>query len=107
MHFLLHRSAIKEKYFAYNFCIASLVLLNAYSYHWKKMDLNTCTKIGLIAQEVQKVFPNLVKTNFNNELCINYSASIPLLITAIKEQQKRIDELNKKVSHLATHHKKA
>ena len=52
-------------------------------------------KIGLLAQEVQKAFPELVKTSNDSEgtLSVNYQGMIPVLINAIKEQQKQIDEL--------------
>ena len=52
-------------------------------------------KIGLLAQEVQKAFPELVKAAGDEEgtLSVNYQGMIPVLINAIKEQQKQIDEL--------------
>ena len=52
-------------------------------------------KIGLLAQEVQKAFPELVKQAGDAEgtLSVNYQGMIPVLINAIKEQQKQIDEL--------------
>ena len=52
-------------------------------------------KIGLLAQEVQKVFPELVKQSGDEQgtLSVNYQGMIAVLINAIKEQQKQIDEL--------------
>jgi hypothetical protein len=52
-------------------------------------------KIGLLAQEVQAVFPELVKTANNSEgtLSVNYQGMIPVLLNAIKEQQAQIKEL--------------
>ena len=52
-------------------------------------------KIGLLAQDVQKVLPELVKEADNKEgtLSVNYQGLIPVLINAIKEQQEQIDEL--------------
>ena len=62
--------------------------------------MDTATQIGLIAQEVQKQFPELVKENAAGELSVNYSGMIPLFLNAIKElntrnekQQMEIDEL--------------
>jgi hypothetical protein len=53
------------------------------------------SKIGLLAQEVQSVFPELVKTANNSDgtLSLNYQGMIPVLLNAIKEQQAQIDEL--------------
>ena len=55
-------------------------------------------KIGLLAQEVQKVFPELVKQSGDQEgtLSVNYQGMIAILINAIKEQQKEINEIKKK-----------
>ena len=52
-------------------------------------------KIGLLAQEVQKVFPELVKQSADEEgtLSVNYQGLIPVLINAIKEQQEQINVL--------------
>ena len=56
-------------------------------------------KIGLLAQEVQKVFPELVKQSADEEgtLSVNYQGMIAVLINAIKEQQKEIDEIKNKL----------
>lgn len=56
---------------------------------------------GVIAQDLQKVFPDLVTENkfYNNDkteldyLAVNYQELTPILIAAIQEQQKTIDEL--------------
>lgn len=50
-------------------------------------------KIGLIAQEVQKDFPEVIKPNSDGYLMINYSNLVPALLVAIQEQQRQIDEL--------------
>lgn len=49
-------------------------------------------QIGFSAQEVQKIFPQLVKADENGNLSVNYIALIPVAIEAIKEQQKTIDD---------------
>jgi hypothetical protein len=53
------------------------------------------SKIGLLAQDVAKVLPELVKMSDDSDgtLSVNYQGLIPVLINAIKEQQKQIDEL--------------
>ena len=52
-------------------------------------------KIGLLAQEIIEVFPELVKEgdDKNGTLSVNYQGLVPVLINAIKEQQAQIDEL--------------
>jgi hypothetical protein len=49
--------------------------------------------IGVIAQEVQAVLPELVGTREDGYLAVKYEKMVPLLIEAIKEQQKSIDML--------------
>ena len=72
-------------------------------------DNNKESQIGLSAQEVQKIAPELVtlagfdvvtdeegnkySKSGENYLTIKYDRLVPLLIEAIKEQQKQIDEL--------------
>jgi hypothetical protein len=71
---------------------------------------------GLIAQEVQKVMPaaikrapfdhDITKTNQSKSgeefLTVQYEKMVPLLVEAIKEQQKQIDELKEKLENLET-----
>jgi hypothetical protein len=51
--------------------------------------------IGVIAQEVQAVLPELVGTREDGYLAVKYEKMVPLLIEAIKSQQKTIDSLVK------------
>ncbi|MBP6431129.1 MAG: tail fiber domain-containing protein [Ferruginibacter sp.] len=71
--------------------LKKLQQLNGYTYNWKDKN-NMTLQIGLIAQEVQQQFPQLVVES-NNKLSVNYSGMIPVLLEAIKDQQKQIDEL--------------
>lgn len=51
-------------------------------------------KLGVIAQEVQAIIPEVVLTNEETgTLSVDYGNIVGLLIEAIKEQQKQIDEL--------------
>jgi cytoskeletal protein CcmA (bactofilin family) len=49
--------------------------------------------VGVIAQEVEAVLPELVGTREDGYLAVKYEKMVPLLIEAIKEQQKSIDML--------------
>ena len=46
--------------------------------------------IGLIAQEVKKVFPQSVRTDSNGMFAVNYSSLIPVLIQAVNELSERV-----------------
>ncbi len=52
---------------------------------------NPDNQIGFSAQVVQKVLPQIVKTDDKGFLSVNYTAVIPILVEAIKDQQTIID----------------
>ena len=52
---------------------------------------------GVIAQEVEKVLPEVVDTNEEGIKSVAYGNMVGLLIEAIKEQQQQIDELKRKL----------
>ncbi|MBQ6063352.1 MAG: tail fiber domain-containing protein [Prevotella sp.] len=51
------------------------------------------THYGLIAQELQKVYPDLVYENDNGYLSINYTELIPIMLQSIKELKAQVDEM--------------
>ncbi len=67
--------------------LSHIVQLNGYSYNWKDDNADPSLQIGLLAQELQKVYPQLVKENDKGMLSVNYNGMIPVLLEAIKEQQ--------------------
>ena len=71
--------------------------LNGVSFKWKE---NNEQSLGLIAQDVEKVFPELVFTNNNGFKTVAYGNLVAPLIEAIKFQQKEIEDLNKKIEDL-------
>jgi trimeric autotransporter adhesin len=91
--------------------LSKLTQLNGYTYNWISKDKDPNEQIGLIAQEVQKLYPQLVseikKENGETSLAVNYIGLIPVMIESIKElkkdndvQQKQIDELKLLVQKL-------
>ena len=79
--------------------LISLLQLEAKSYTMKN-DTEQKQKIGLLAQEVQKVFPELVSEDNNGMLAVNYQALVPVLINALKEQEDNYNELEKSLEIL-------
>ncbi|MEP2853000.1 tail fiber domain-containing protein, partial [Ekhidna sp.] len=53
---------------------------------------------GVIAQELKKVFPELVSKGKEGYYRVNYEQLIPVLVAAMQEQQEQINSLNKKVT---------
>ncbi len=57
----------------------------------------------MIAQEVEKVIPELVKTDKDSGLkSVQYGNIVALLIEAVKEQQMQINELKSEIGQLKT-----
>jgi|UniRef100_A0A6C0CXB6 hypothetical protein len=63
----------------------------------KQYNYNNDSKLhfGLIAEDVEKVYPNLV-SNTEVGKSLNYLEIVPLLIDKIKDLQNQIDELKRK-----------
>lgn len=59
---------------------------------------NNKASIGLIAQEVEEVIPEVVETDADGTKTLSYGNIIGVLIEAIKEQQIRIEELERKLN---------
>ena len=55
-------------------------------------------KIGVLAQEVQSVFPELVSEGADGILSVNYQGLVPVLINAINEQELKMSEQELKMS---------
>ena len=72
--------------------------MNGYTYNWINDQRNTVEQIGLLAQEVQKNYPQLVKQNDKGELSVNYSGLVPVLLEGIKEQQKQMETLKQQLN---------
>lgn len=73
--------------------IEKIIQINGVEFVWKE---NRKQSGGVIAQEVEKVLPNLV--NGNEIKTVNYNGLIGLLIEGIKDQQKQIDALKNLIS---------
>lgn len=77
--------------------LRQLIQLNSYRYYWINGLQDHSVQIGLLAQEVQSLFPELVKTDDFGLLSVNYTGLVPVLVTALKEQQTQIEELKKEI----------
>jgi hypothetical protein len=62
--------------------------------------------LGFIAQEVEKILPEIVQTENTAEgyKSVQYDKVVALLVEAIKEQQKQINQLKKQVKKLRRAH---
>jgi len=74
--------------------LREVLRLRPVSYRWKDATLGQPT-LGLIAQEVQPVLPELVARGTDDAglLSLNYTGLVPVLVKAVQEQQGTIAEL--------------
>lgn len=82
--------------------ISKLSEINGVEFTWKKDNTQS---IGVIAQEVEKVFPQLINkvTNLKDDgehLTVNYSGLIGVLIESVKDLQTQITKLNTEIQEL-------
>ena len=72
--------------------------LQGVTFDWKKSDsiLDIKEDIGFIAQDVQKVIPELVRENKDGMLSMRHQGIAPILLEAIKELKAEIEELKSK-----------
>ena len=77
--------------------LSRLLLIDGKRYTLKTDE--SVEKIGLLAQDIQKIFPELVNESGDEQgiLSINYQGLVPILINAIKEQQKELKELKEEI----------
>jgi hypothetical protein len=83
--------------------LQKVLQLRGVTYDWIDSKRSSVQQVGFIAQEVEKVFPQLVKTDEDGTKSVAYSKMVPVLLEAIKEQQQMIEELksaNDKVKSL-------
>ena len=64
--------------------------LKGVAFNWKESKKPS---LGLIAQDVEKVLPQIIETNSDGSKTVNYDAIIPILIESIKNHEIRIEKL--------------
>ncbi len=62
---------------------------------FKDRNFDTSRQMGVIAQEIERIFPMLVDTDADGFKSVEYSKLVAALIEAIKEQQEQISALEK------------
>lgn len=75
--------------------LSELIKLDGKSY-----ERNGIKQIGLLAQDVQTVYPELVVEDAEGMLAVDYQALVPVLINAVKEQENKILRLENLVNQL-------
>ena len=92
----------KKNIIPYESALDKIHHIRAVSFNWKKEEYSDenfedKNQIGVIAQEVKKYIPELVKENEDGLLNVDYSKLSVILLAAVKEQQTEIDKLKEEL----------
>lgn len=93
---------LKKDFSSLSNSLSDVYQLNGYHYKWIEASRSQDLQTGLIAQEVQKIFPELVQTDEKGFLSVNYIGLIPHLIEAVKElrnENKDLKNTNQKLEN--------
>ncbi|GLR18722.1 tail fiber domain-containing protein [Portibacter lacus] len=79
--------------------------LNGYYYYWNQdafpqKNFNDDRQIGVIAQEIEAIFPEMVMTDDDGYKSVDYSRLTPVLVEAVKELSDRNNALEKELSEI-------
>jgi hypothetical protein len=92
---------LKDNILSIDNCLNKVMSLDAVSFDWnKKQNAYSGHDIGLIAQQVNEVAPEIVEERKDGYLALKYEKMVPLLVGAIKDQQKIIDEMREEIKEL-------
>jgi hypothetical protein len=93
---------LKEKIEPIVDALSKINKISGNTFDWKdgfgEIHNNTGKDVGVIAQEIQEILPEIVVERNSGYLAVQYEKIVALLIEAIKEQQKQIEEIKQKIS---------
>jgi len=81
--------------------LARVLAIDGVTFAWNDAAAaieKTGADVGVLAQQVESVFPEVVVTRDNGYKAVYYEKLVPLLIEAIKELNNKVDALSKQLS---------
>lgn len=88
----------KEQIMPITDAVAKISQINGVNYYWKpehRAEMGDQLEIGVIAQDVEKVFPEAVIKNKEGILSVKYDKLVGALVEAVKELNAEIQELKR------------
>jgi hypothetical protein len=81
-----------------------LLLLNGVEFKWNikthpDFGFSDTPQIGLIAQDVERIFPEVVSSDKKGYKTVDYEKMVPIIIEAIKQQQFILENIQKEISN--------
>ena len=88
----------KKNITTYENALNRIMQIRGVSFDWRvdeypQQRFSDSRQVGFIAQEVEKVVPDLIKEGPDGYKGVEYAKFTPIIVEAIKEQQKQIEEL--------------
>jgi len=65
-----------------------------------KDDPNQTKQIGVVAQELEEIFPGMIEINSEGIKSVKYSVFVPILIKAVQELKTELNTANQKIAAL-------
>lgn len=92
---------LKDNIVKLDHCLSSILAINPVRFTWnEKQSTYAGEDIGLIAQEIKEICPEVVQERENETLAIRYEKLVPVLVGAIQEQQNKIDFLEQQIQEI-------
>jgi hypothetical protein len=88
----LSDASFKENFKTIDNSFDILEKINTYSFDWKD---NKTKSYGVIAQELEKIMPELVKTNGNGWKTVTYTPLIAIIIDAVNKLKADLDNIKR------------
>jgi hypothetical protein len=83
-----------------NSALEQIALLRGVTFHWKDKKKDNGQQMGVIAQEIEKVFPQVVSTDGSGYKSVAYSSLVAPLIEAVKELKSENETLKARLEAL-------
>ena len=74
--------------------------INGYYYHWKEGAVDSSRQLGVMAQEIERVLPELISTDANGIMAVDYAKLTALLIEVNQAQEDKIDSLEARLEKM-------
>jgi hypothetical protein len=85
--------------------LEKVMSIDGVSFEWKTSDFQDKgfpegRHFGVIAQDIERTLPEVVKAGPQGDKAVSYIEIVPILVEAVKEQQKQIETLQTELSRL-------
>jgi len=78
--------------------LAKVLSISGNTFTWNDKSHHSGEDVGVVAQEIQEVLPQIVTLRDSGYLAVDYQKIVPLLIEAIKELSAKVEKLEGKLS---------